>query len=196
MAAFKPQAYIFIGPPACGKGTYGKALGMIPGFCHFSMGSAFRRMDSRVVKDADLLGRIQSFTSRGELVPDGIVMEVFARHLEKLEASGALAPQFDALILDGIPRTRGQAEALVKMIHVRRVFHFECDRDEIRRRVKSRAMAEGRADDTAEVLERRLASYEREAPELLAFYTSEVMIDIDTTGRPARTLESLAKAIE
>lgn len=160
------------------------------------MGAAFRRMDSRVVKDADLLGRIQSFTSTGHLVPDGIVMEVFRRHLERLEASGALVPDHDALVLDGIPRTRGQAAGLTDLIEVRRVFHFECDRDEIRRRVKGRAMAEGRADDTTEVLERRLAAYDQEAPSLLAYYSPGLTVCIDTTGPPARSLEKIARALD
>lgn len=190
------HAYLLIGPPAAGKGTYGRPVGQLPGFFHLSMGAAFRGMDQRNPRQRELLQKIQPYTSRGDLVPDEIAMEVFTTHLDRLVAAGTIHPDEDQLLLDGIPRTLGQAKALVPLVTVRKVFHFVCDREEIYRRVRGRAISEGRTDDTEAVLANRLAIYDREIGPLLAFYPKELVCTLDTTQRPSRVLQQFVSFLE
>lgn len=185
------RAYLFIGPPASGKGTHGKVIGQLPGFIHFSMGAAFRKLRPGDPRGEKLLARIQSSFTSGELVPDEIVLEVFRNELERLVASGAYQPGDDRLLLDGIPRTAGQAAGLAGVVEVLVVFKFVCSRAVILERVRGRALEEGRADDAIEILERRLDIYEHEIEALMSCYPSGQVIEIDSTQPPARVLRSI-----
>ena len=66
----KYKAFIFIGAPGCGKGTQGQIMGSIPRFYHFSMGDAFRSMDTRTPIGQEFV----SFSRKGELVPDELTV--------------------------------------------------------------------------------------------------------------------------
>lgn len=191
----KYRAYIFIGPPASGKGTHCKAIGTLPGFFHFSMGAAFRGLDLRQVRDAQLVTEIQRSITTGELVSDRNVLAIFRNAIDRLAESGAFSPEHDCVLLDGIPRTRGQAEGLAETVEVLKVFQIVCDREVILARTRGRALKEGRADDTVEVLENRIAIYERELGPLMDLYPPEVVATIDTTDPPAQVLRNMLGSI-
>jgi len=180
----KPKAIVLIGPPASGKGTHGKVLGMLPGFFHFSMGHAFRSRTPKNEEERDLLESLFQLTSKGNLVPDDIALRMFDETLAGLAGSGQFQPESDLLILDGIPRTAGQARAIDQRMDIIHVFEFLCSDDEILRRVRGRVLKEGRADDAStETVQTRLAVYRRELPGLLEAFAGRV-IPLDT-GRPA-----------
>jgi adenylate kinase len=180
----KPRAIVLIGPPASGKGTHGKVLGMLPGFLHFSMGHAFR---SRVPKDdaeRTLLEGMFQQTSKGELVPDEIALRLFQESLHGLMGAGQFQPSSQLLVLDGIPRTGVQARAMVDLVDIERVFEFTCTDEEIFRRIRGRALKEGRADDASEdIVRTRLEVYRRALPELIIPFEAQ-LVRLDT-NRPA-----------
>ena len=74
-------------------------------------------------------------------------------------------PDFDFLVLDGIPRNLAQADLMDPFIDVRRVFHLSCpDRDRIVTRLKKRAVKDNRLDDAnEEVIHQRLDTYHQES---------------------------------
>lgn len=187
----RPQAVVLIGPPASGKGTHGKVLGMLPGFYHFSMGHAFRSRTPRSEEERKQMEALYQLTARGNLVPDEIALNLFEECLAGLLASGALNVEMDLLILDGIPRTAVQAMALDQKVEVRRVFEFHCPDEEILRRIRGRAIKEGRADDASvEIVQRRLEVYRQELPGLRRAYAGR-MIDLDTARPAYRVLHDL-----
>lgn len=177
-------AIVLLGPPASGKGTHGKVLGMLPGFFHFSMGHAIRQRHPKNEAERRVLEGIFACTSKGDLVDDALALRFFDEALQSLLGSGQLQPAHQLLVLDGMPRTAFQARALRDRVEVRHVFEFLCGDEEIFRRIRGRALKEGRADDANEdIVRNRLAVYRRELPGLRAEYPEQV-VQLDT-GRPA-----------
>jgi adenylate kinase len=180
----KPRAIVLIGPPASGKGTHGKVLGMLPGFYHFSMGHAFRSREPRDAAERELLEQLFQKTSKGNLVPDDIALRMFDEVLAGLRSSGQFQPSAQLLVLDGIPRTGPQAEAMQERVEIERVFEFICTDEEIFRRIRGRALKEGRADDASiEIVETRLRVYRQEHDALVRPFNEKV-VRLDT-NRPA-----------
>jgi len=93
---------IFMGPPGAGKGTQAEVFRARHGLPHISTGDMFR---AAVRADTEVGRRAQAYMQRGDLVPDAIVQQLVEERL--------VQPDCDAgFILDGYPRTLGQADAL------------------------------------------------------------------------------------
>lgn len=191
----KSRAIVLIGPPASGKGTHGKVLGLLPGFLHFSMGHAFR---SRVAKDEaerTLMQELFVRTSKGYLVPDEIALRLFDESMDSLRRGGTFQPSQQILILDGMPRTPAQARVVADTMDVLAVFEFLCTDEEIFRRIRGRAMKEGRADDASEEIVRtRLGVYRDALPGMKDVFGSKV-IALDTNRPAHRVLQELLEHI-
>ena len=130
----KYKAFIFLGAPGCGKGTQGEILGAIPRFYHFSMGDAFRSMDTRTPIGQEFI----SYSRRGELVPDELTIRYFKVQIDARADLHMFKPDIDILILDGIPRSVEQALILEQYIDVLQLFHLSCpNRDELITRIRT-----------------------------------------------------------
>jgi adenylate kinase len=93
---------ILLGPPGSGKGTQGERLQEDFRLPYYATGDILRG----AVKDGTELGRTaKEYMDRGDLVPDEVIIGVIGERVEDPEAA-------DGFILDGFPRTVGQAEAL------------------------------------------------------------------------------------
>lgn len=190
------RAVLLFGAPGVGKGTQGKALGCVPGFVHFSMGDAFRALDA----DSPLGRKVAEYSSRGELVPDEITVQLFFQRLGELRDADRYNPDRDLLVLDGIPRSVRQVELLSGRIDVRRVLHLDSSDENTRTvlhdRLRTRAIQENRADDAREeVIRRRFEVYRAEtAPVLQSFDTSQV-VEIDPLGTPAEVLARVLQIV-
>jgi len=95
---------VFLGPPGSGKGTQAKILAEKRNFSHISTGDVLRS----AVKDGTELGKkAMAFMDAGDLVPDEIILGMIKEMLQK---------NSKGFILDGFPRTAGQAEGLEKIM--------------------------------------------------------------------------------
>jgi adenylate kinase len=93
---------VLLGPPGSGKGTQGERLQEDFRLPYYATGDILRA----AVRDETELGReAKGYMDRGDLVPDGVIVGVIAERVASAEAA-------DGFILDGFPRTIGQAEAL------------------------------------------------------------------------------------
>ena len=101
-----PEFIVLLGPPGAGKGTQAQLVSNELGLPHISSGDIFREN----LKNQTELGQLaEEYISRGELVPDGITIEMIKERLSRSDCDvGAL--------LDGFPRTPTQAEALEEML--------------------------------------------------------------------------------
>ena len=164
----KYKAFIFLGAPGCGKGTQGQILGAIPRLYHFSMGDAFRSMDTRTPIGQEFV----SFSRKGELVPDELTVRYFKIQVDARANLHMFKPDIDILILDGIPRSVEQALILEEHIEVLQLFHLSCPyRAELITRIRKRALKEGRIDDgSEEVIQRRIRTYEESTRDLIDHY--------------------------
>lgn len=134
---------ILFGLAGSGKGTQGKALSEIFGWRSLSVGQAIRDT-----------GDYAEATNKGELIPDEDVIRLMNRQIEKAEAEG-----FD-VILDGYPRTVGQAEYIVNNMaeKIDGAIILEVPKEELFNRLELR----GRDDDKEKSsIERRFEIFEQ-----------------------------------
>jgi adenylate kinase len=185
----KYQTYLIFGAPGSGKGTQGRALGTVPGYYHCACGDVFRALDLRTPLGKKFL----EYSSRGELVPDEITVQLWKIRIDQSVESHAFHPDHDFLVLDGIPRNVDQAKILEDTVRVRRVFHLSCpDRSKLVERLKRRALRDNRFDDAnEEVIRHRLETYDHESKPLLEYYGDSMTTHLDATQSPIDVLASM-----
>jgi adenylate kinase len=183
------KTILLFGAPGVGKGTQGKILGHVPGFYHLACGDVFRSLDM-----TSPLGRkFLEFSSRGELVPDELTIEMWKQNIHAQTVLSIYKPAQDVLILDGIPRNVAQAKALEPYLEVLDVIHLVCrDVDAMVMRMRRRALKENRLDDADEkVIRRRFDVYERETAPVLGHYPRSIVHEVDAVGSPAVILQRI-----
>lgn len=187
------QTFLIFGAPGSGKGTQGIILGTIPRFYHCSCGEVFRSIDTRTPIGMEFL----KYSSKGELVPDTVTVDLWNESIESRVASNVFKPDIDFLVLDGIPRNPRQAEIMEAYIDVIQVFHLSCpDRGELSRRLKKRAIKDNRLDDANDdVIKNRLQVYENESKPVLDYYSSSIVNEIDASQPPVKVLSDILGAI-
>ncbi len=184
---------LLFGPPGSGKGTWGKILGMMPGFYHFSTGEMFRHLNV----ESDLGKRIMETIRRGELVPDMIAFDLWQQHLNNAALIGILHSSKDFLVLDGFPRTPPQAEMLKAVAVVKVILQLDCaDREILVERLHKRAVLEGRHDDANEaIIRRRFEVYDRDTAKTLSHLPGDLIEFIDVTVAPVQILAAIGEAL-
>jgi adenylate kinase len=190
----KIKAILLFGAPGSGKGTQGKMLGTLPGFHHLACGAVFRSIDLN-----SEVGKVfLKYSSKGELVPDDFTIRLWREYIDKLIHTGALNPENTVLVLDGIPRNVHQAKMLDQYIDVIKLIRLRAvhDREEVVRRLKSRALKENRLDDANEkTIEHRLDVYDAESRPVLAHYAGDTRVDVDALQSPIEVAHDILSAI-
>lgn len=189
----KYKTYLLFGAPGSGKGTQGKTLGTIPRFFHCACGDVFRSLDTRTPLGQAFL----EYSSRGDLVPDEITIQLWKARIEDAVSAHTFKPDIDHLVLDGIPRDINQAKIMESLISVEKVFHLTCpDRSQLIARLKKRALKDNRMDDANEdVIRARLEIYDNESRPLLGYYGPELIARIDATQSPVKVLSDILTSI-
>ncbi len=180
------RSILLFGAPGVGKGTQGKLVGRIPGFVHMATGDIFRSLD----RDSELGRRFRQYSSQGLLVPDDVTIEVWRDFVERQVAEGEYRPDFDLLVLDGIPRNVVQCKAMDPHLEILRLIHLKTPNiDDMVERLKKRALKEGRQDDADEtVIRRRFDVYAEETSPVLKYYDAKLLSEISAVGAPAEVL--------
>jgi adenylate kinase len=194
-SGIKKPALILLGAPGSGKGTQGKTLGSVPRFFHCACGDVFRSLDTRTALGQQFV----HYSSRGELVPDELTIELWKAQIDNLADTHIYKPDIDILVLDGIPRNVEQARILERYLDVLQVFHLSCpNRNELARRMRKRALKDNRIDDASDrVIDQRIATYEAETKPILEFYSQDRVTNIDATQSPIKVLsEIISRVIE
>ena len=192
MATRYPSILLF-GPPGVGKGTQGQILGSVPGFFHLATGDMFRSLD----KESEIGMEFTRYSSQGLLVPNSLTVRLWRQHVEQLISRELYDPSTDVLLLDGIPRSKPQAEAMQDHIDPFMVIHLVCENlDEMVRRMKSRATEQGRPDDANEsVIRKRFEVFEEQTAPVLACYDESIVENIDALGTPAEVFQRVVNAV-
>jgi adenylate kinase len=106
----QPRRLVLLGAPGVGKGTQADLLHRHLGACHLSTGDVFRAAGSlSECEQSPAMKQAFGYMRRGELVPDATVWEMVRERSECLHCRGGF-------ILDGFPRTLGQAESLKQLL--------------------------------------------------------------------------------
>ena len=167
---------ILVGPPGAGKGTQAELLCEALGIPAISTGEIFRRH----AKAHDELGQLaESYTSRGELVPDEVTNKMVAARLAEQDAA-------DGFLLDGYPRNLSQVAALDSMLgesSIDAVLSLVADDDEVVQRLLGRAAEQGRVDDTEDVIRHRIELYHAQTEPLISVYRERgILVEVDGMG--------------
>lgn len=180
------KTILLFGAPGAGKGTQGELIGNVPGFFHMSTGDMFRALD----RDSEPGKKFEYYSSKGELVPDEVTIELWRSYMAKRIEDGRFDPASMILILDGLPRTVEQAELIEPLIDVLGVIHLHAkDREAMVSRLRERAMKQNRSDDAKEeVVRNRLDIYDRDTRPVLNAYDASIIHDIDALDTMAMVM--------
>lgn len=145
---------ILFGPPGSGKGTQSANLLNKYKLHHISTGDLLR---DEVTRMTPLGAEAKKFMDQGMLVPDEVVIGMISTKIDG-------TPNTRGFIFDGFPRTKQQAIALDKLLEFKNapinlVLALEVPDEELTKRILHRALTSGRADDTEEVIKKRVEEY-------------------------------------
>lgn len=197
---------VLLGPPGAGKGTQAKLLRERFATCQVSTGDILRK----AVADQSLLGRqAADYIRRGELVPDGLIIDLVAERLKEKDCE-------KGFVLDGFPRTIDQAaslEAILKKMGLALscVLSVQVPQKLIVERLSGRRTCKGcgalshvafdpskvpgtcdrcggelqqREDDSEETVTNRLKVYENQTAPLVSYYRERGLLKaVDGVGK-------------
>ncbi|MBR1631601.1 MAG: adenylate kinase [Paludibacteraceae bacterium] len=157
---------IMCGAPGSGKGTQSQLMVNKYRLAHLSTGDLLRH---EVATGSELGRMIESYTSKGNLIPDELMVSILAKHIDSLPSDTP------GLILDGFPRTVAQAEALEQMLTQRGtqtdlLIDLDVAHDELIGRLLNRGKTSGRSDDNIDTIRTRLQVYEQQTRPVSDFY--------------------------
>jgi len=157
---------IICGAPGCGKGTQSDLIVRKYRLTHLSTGDLLRK---EIAEKSNLGQTAESYISKGELVPDKMIVDILSKHIENQ------ADDSNGIILDGFPRTVAQAEALEVMLknmnkEISVLIDVKVDEDELIDRLLTRGKTSGRSDDNLETIKKRLTVYHQQTAPVNDFY--------------------------
>lgn len=192
---------VMLGSPGVGKGTYAKILSDKYNVPRISVGDLFRE----AIRDETELGKkIRDYVSRGDLVPDEMVIELVKERLQKDDCK-------NGFFLDGFPRTIAQAEAMEKFKRIDKIFNFVASDRVVMSRLGGRrtcrecgaiyhvenipSKVEGicdrcggglyqRSDETPQAIKNRLRVYREKTKPVIDYFREKGLIaDVDANYR-------------
>jgi adenylate kinase len=175
-------AFTIFGPPGCGKGTQAALIKERLGYLHVSTGDIFR---AALAKEDPNALKAKELMEKGELVPDDTIRNMLVPQLKSI-IDEATDPK--GVILDGFPRTLGQAAMLEGILNELELRFTGCvslqvNQEELVQRLLKRAVIEKRADDTEDIIRERMRVYqEKTAPLEDYFKDKDQLITIEGLG--------------
>ena len=206
---------ILLGAPGAGKGTQAEILSAKLGIPTISTGNILRA----AVKEGTPIGlEAKRYMDAGQLVPDSVIIGIVAQRLEQPDCAGGF-------ILDGVPRTIGQAEALdAAGVTFDHVLSIEISDGEIEERMEGRRVCQScgapyhvkakppkregvcdscggaliqRDDDKPETVRHRLEVYHRETEPLKDYYQGKgILVPVDNRDTIEGTTQVIMEALQ
>jgi adenylate kinase len=187
---------VLLGPPGSGKGTQATLLAEALAVPAVSTGELFR---SHVDRGTELGRKVAAYAAAGDLVPDDVTLALVADRLAEPDCR-------KGYLLDGFPRTLGQAERLRDALAadgsgLDAVVELEVGDEELTRRMSARrVLADGawvvRDDDRPETIRHRLQVYREQTAPLVDFYAAEGLLRrVDGDGEVSAVAARVAAAL-
>ena len=183
---------LIVGPPGAGKGTQSARLLETFSIPAIATGDIFRK---NIAEETPLGIEVKAIVDAGDYVPDSLTNALVSSRLEDADA-------LEGFLLDGYPRTLEQVSYLDNLLAGRgqsldAVIQLVADQEEVVARLRKRAIAQGRTDDTEEAIRHRQQVYGRETTPLIAVYRDRaLLIEVDGLGEiddvSSRISEALA----
>lgn len=183
---------LIMGAPGSGKGTQSHAIAERYQIPAISTGNIFR---TSVARGTPLGRKIDKLLQTGNFVPDQLTEQVVAERLSEDDAT-------NGWLLDGYPRTMHQVNALDDFLtegsqQLDAVIFLDVSEEKLVQRLLLRGKLEGREDDTAETIQRRMEVFEQETQPILRVYEERgLLLQVNGDGRIEDVNERIALAIE
>ena len=174
---------LVLGPQGAGKGTQAKRISEEFGIPHVSTGDMFR---AAIAARTELGRKVEPLIDSGTLVPDEVTIALIRERLSEDDAQAGF-------VLDGFPRNLLQAEALDEMLAaigrtLDAILFFDVTDSVGMERALNRAQIDNRADDTHEVIAKRLATYHLQTEPVIEHYrTTGKLVPV----RAGRTIDEV-----
>ena len=181
-----------MGPPGAGKGTQASAVAEHYGVPAISTGDIFR---ANVGQGTPLGVEAKRYMDAGEYVPDEVTNNMVRSRIAEPDAD-------KGFLLDGYPRTLAQVTELDTMIdatghQLDAVLVLTVDQEAVVGRLLKRAEIDGRADDTEDVIRRRLEVYAEETEPLIEVYGARgLVVSVDGMGEIAEVQQRIFAALD
>ncbi|MFY7805286.1 MAG: adenylate kinase [Limnoraphis robusta] len=169
---------IFLGPPGSGKGTQAARVSELFQVPHISTGDILR---THVAQQTDLGQKAKAFMDRGDLVPDGLILDMVLDRLHQPDAQ-------KGWILDGFPRNVAQATFIEQVVLQQKGENAsENANDKSLNTINlevpdqvliERLLARGRADDCEQTIRHRLQVYHEQTEPLIQFYRDRNQLSV------------------
>jgi adenylate kinase len=191
---------VVFGPPSAGKGTQAQKLSKRYGIPQVATGDLLRE---QVAKKTPIGVKVKSYLDSGRLGPDDLIVQMIAERVSKPDCA-------NGYLLDGFPRTMGQAKELEKMTDIDLVLNIVVDFEVLVERAVGRRICpkcaavyhvkfnppkkEGicdkcgsaliqRDDDKEATVRNRLKVYQEQTAPLVEYYRKKgKLVDIDGSG--------------
>jgi len=174
---------VILGRQGSGKGTQCALLVDHYAIPHISTGDMLREAGAAGTEFGQAAKAIMD---RGDLLSDEVIVGAVQERLAHDDAAAGF-------LLDGFPRTVGQAEALAAIAGPNVVVNLDVPTD----LVLERMLARGRADDTEDAIKRRLELYEEQTAPLVSYYDDRgVLATVDGVGEVDEVFARVVKAID
>lgn len=209
---------ILLGPPGAGKGTQAKKIQECYSLPHISTGDMLRE---NINNNTSLGVKAKSYMSRGELVPDELLITIIKDRLSKKDCSSGF-------LLDGYPRTIPQADALQMILtesnrKLDAVLNISVDDEELIKRLSGRRMCScgasyhmvfnppkddeicdlckrklyQRDDDKPDAIRNRLIVYKKQTQPLIEYYRKKsILRTLDGGKGISGIFEDIKKVLE
>jgi len=183
---------VLMGPPGAGKGTQARIIAERLGIPAISTGDIFR---ANVTAQTELGREAKRYLDSGDYVPDELTNAMVRDRVAERDAAAGF-------LLDGYPRTVAQVHELDAMLEERGhpldvVLVLTVDQDEVVQRLVRRAEAEGRSDDTEEVVRHRQEVYTEQTAPLLQVYDDRgLLVAVDGMGDVEEVTTRVLKALD
>jgi len=182
---------LIVGPPGAGKGTQAARISERYGIPTISTGDIFRK---NIADETELGKQVKAIVDAGDYVPDSLTNALVTDRLDEADAGGGF-------LLDGYPRTTDQVRYLTELLAshghaLDAVIRLVADQDEIVRRLRQRAIDQGRVDDSEEAIRHRQEVYIRETAPLIDMFREQgLLIEIDGLGPIDEVTERIFAAL-
>jgi adenylate kinase len=182
---------LLLGAPGSGKGTQGVRLAEHFGVRHMAAGDLLR---DEVARGTELGKAAQEHMSRGDFVPDDLVIEMVLPKMVEAAAAGGY-------VLDGFPRNisqaqtaRGRAKELGAASQA--AIYLVAPDDELTRRLLARGATGARRDDTEEIIRHRLELFHEKTQPMIEYYRQrDLLLEVDADAPIDEVTQSILKRL-